>query len=54
MSKTLYIEYYINRLTKIEKIYEQLDRIYENTKQVFKIIVDFGFIVQRKKQLKIK
>ena len=48
----VYIEYYINRLTKIEKIYEQLDRIYEKTKQVFKIIVDFGFIVQKKETIK--
>ena len=50
----VYIEIYINRLTQIEKIFEQLDRIYENTKQVFKILVDFGFIVQRRETIKDK
>jgi hypothetical protein len=44
----LYQEYYINRLTKIQKVYEQLDKIYVSNKQAFKILVDFGFVSQIK------
>ena len=44
----LYKLYYINNLTQIDEMYQQLNRIYENMNQAFKITVDFGFIVQKR------
>jgi hypothetical protein len=49
-----YKEYFINRLTQIEKVYEQLDRIYDANNNAFKILVDFGFIVMRNVEDKVK
>ena len=42
----LYKLYFINNLSLEEKMYEQLDKIYKDMNQAFKITVDFGFIMQ--------
>ena len=44
--------YSIRQLTKIESLYNQLDRIYKNEKQGFKIYINFGYIVENKAESK--
>jgi hypothetical protein len=46
----LYKNYYLNNVTHIEKVFEQLDKILNQEKTPFKIAVDFGFIVEKKEE----
>jgi len=51
----IYIDYYINRVTQINIVFDHLDQIFEENKgQAFKIGFDCGFVVENTKDVTYK
>lgn len=51
----IYIDYYINRVTQINIVFDHLDQIFEENKgQAFKIGFDCGFVVENTKDITYK